>query len=245
MHTPQHIAQQCVDSGGCEHRESFLFESFLGNLKSNLKGPLGAIHQVAFAYAADLYLNHNSRSGNDEILLIGGFTIDRQTNTYGGNMVVDKNEIEILKKLIDKKLTISKASISFFTRYHQNITTYHSFFYKKRKTSCSYLVSLADNNIGWVICFLLVNQLPYAIVQSLKRCEKQTMSDIFVNSPYYDILKRYLDNIFTLCYIQYLDVQRTDSLLLVPCLKLRHRIAFVEFRNLFCCTEFCSAYQCN
>ena len=164
-HTQYHLPLQCKKFGRLDWLTNFVFESFLGYLKTFVKGPARAAEQIAFAFKANFILSKLNKESNRHF---GHFRINENTS---GSYIIKIEGADPLGEFL-RRDGYNSLEILHFTRLHRANTTYHVFLYPRKGSTCSYLVSFERENVveyGFILCFLMSNDKYFAVLQQLVR----------------------------------------------------------------------------
>ncbi len=160
-------------------------------------------------------------------------------------MKTEINEL-ISNFLVDNGYIISGTI--FFSRLHHLNTTYHSFLYSRKGSTCSYLVSYEKNGVlayGFILCFISNDENCSAVIQKLTRVD-YSLTSCFSSYKYVTAIKDFVDSVYivvkrvepSLCKLDHIDVCSISS--------IRSRCFSVPFRNEFMIfTSYSCAYEHN
>ena len=137
-HTHTHLPIQCQKFGRLDWLQNFVFESFLGYVKSFVKGPHGAGEQIAFGFTLKFVLNKLGKHARQ----YGHFQIDE--NTFGSNIIHLGQHLALNKFLLGHHHSQDKIVV--FCRLYLFNTTFHSFLFSRKGHTCSYLVSYSKDD---------------------------------------------------------------------------------------------------
>lgn len=240
-HTHLHLPLQCKKFGRLHWLSNFVFESFLGFLKGFVKGSRGASDQIAFAFISNFVV---PKKQSKPSRTFGHFPIDGQT--YGSN-IVKLSEEEPLFAFLNRKQLVTANTI-FFSRVHFATTTYHSFLYERKGSTCSYLVSYEKQNIlhyGYILAFIQTSGSCSAIIQQLIPVD-DSLTSCFPSYNRVDTIKGWLDDMYIVFKRVPPCLSSFDNCHVCAVSCLRSRCFAVPFRDdLMVVTKYSSAYEHN
>lgn len=190
-HTQIHLPLQCKKFGRLDWLTNFVFESFLGYLKTFVKGPAGAAEQIDFAFESNFIL---SKLNNESNRYFGHFRINENTS---GSYIIKVDSTEPLGEFL-RGYGYNSPEILHFTRLHRANTTYHAFLYPRKGSTCSYLVSYEKDNVieyGFILCFIVSNNKYFAVLQQLVRVN-HFLSSYFLSYCHATAIRGFIDNLY-------------------------------------------------
>ena len=240
-HTHLHLPLQCKKFGRLNWLSNFVFESFLGFLKAFIKGSSGAGHQMAFAFISNFHLSKTQENSDRSF---GHFSITHGIS--GSNILketIDKTTWDFLKK----NGYISSNTI-FFSRLHYLNITYHSFLYRRKGTTCSYLVSYEINGVlmyGYILFFISSNRNCSVVIQKLT-CVNCSLTSCFSSYRYLPAIKDFIDKVYIVAKRVLPCISKLDQVDICDVRSLRSRCFSIPFRNeLLILTSYSFAYEHN
>ena len=240
-HTHIHLPIQCQKFGRLDWLQNFVFESFLGYVKSFVKGPHGAGEQIAFGFTLNFVLSKLGKHSRQ----YGHFQIGE--NTFGSNIIHLGQHLALNKFLLSHNH--SQDNIVVFCRLHLFNTTFHSFLFSRKGHTCSYLVSYSKDDaihFGFILCFALINGSCRFVVQKLPLLSHFSITSFFSAQPCVLAIKSLLDRLFVFCSSTEPNTSLLTDFDLCDITCLRFRCFLVPMRNnVMCLIPYPCAYAPN
>ena len=244
LHSLGHLAQQVFNHGNLVLLLSFVFEGMIALLKRKFHGTRGIVSQILKNMGRAQNAKNEIRKCVNQPDKAKSFCDQIFSKSTNKERVTEniffykplKSEIPSSLQDVDLNqfgLDATMDNLTFAYRMEKKGESFHSDSYPYKRTSCSYFVcfqvGLNEESYGIVKCFLVKNNVPYAIVREFKNLDKNVCQTEELGDPDDGVVLTFHQAGLLGSHFQ--AVQETERLCKVLCDEIISRVIFVPMED--------------